>query len=82
MISKIVKTIILIFTVFGLLYGIVSNQPLIDSSSLFRTSLMHTLYIILSLYLMYNFYKKEEKILALLTLIILVLLIIYIFLPY
>lgn len=82
MISKIVKTIILIFTVFGLSYGIVSNQPLIDSSSLFRTSLMHTLYIILSLYLMYNFYKKEEKIPAILTLIIFILLIIYIFLPY
>lgn len=82
MISKIVKTIILIFIVFGLSYGIVSNQPLIDSTSLFRNSLMHTLYIILSLYLMYNFHKKEEKIPALLTLIIFILLIIYIFLPY
>lgn len=77
MISKIVKTIILILTVFGLSYGIASNQPLIDSSSLFRIFLMHALYIILSLYLLYNFYKRKEKILAFLTLFIFILLIIY-----
>lgn len=79
MISKIVKTILLIFTAFGLSYGIASNQPLIDSSSLFRTFLMHALYIILSLYLLYNFYKRKEKILAFLTLFIFILLIIYTF---